>query len=115
MNVPTSLNNLKTKVDDLDADKLRIVLIDLSDAVDFNVVNKTKFNTLKTKLNSLEKEIPDATALIHIIQYNKVKQDLGKKIGDFNKKISNTSGLVTTTVLNTKISEVENKIPNHDK
>ena len=24
-------------------------------------------------------------------------------------------GLVTTTVLNTKISEVENKIPNHDK
>ena len=24
-------------------------------------------------------------------------------------------GLVTTTVLNTKISEVENKIPSHDK
>ena len=24
-------------------------------------------------------------------------------------------GLVTTPVLNTKISEVENKIPNHDK
>ena len=27
----------------------------------------------------------------------------------------NTSGLVTITVLNTKISEVKNKIPNHDK
>ena len=26
-----------------------------------------------------------------------------------------TSGLVTATVLNTKISEVENKVPNHDK
>ena len=26
-----------------------------------------------------------------------------------------TSSLVTTTALNTKISEVENKIPNHDK
>ena len=25
----------------------------------------------------------------------------------------NTSGLVTITVLNTKISEVKNKIPNH--
>ena len=25
------------------------------------------------------------------------------------------SGLVTTTVLNTKISEVENKIPNYEK
>ena len=31
------------------------------------------------------------------------------------KKIPNTSGLVTATVLSTKISEVENKIPNHDK
>ena len=31
------------------------------------------------------------------------------------KKRPDTSGLVTTTVLNTKISEVENKIPNHDK
>ena len=31
------------------------------------------------------------------------------------KKIPDTSGLVTTTVLNTKISEVENKTPNHDK
>ena len=28
------------------------------------------------------------------------------------KKIPDTSGLVTTTVLNTKINEVENKIPN---
>ena len=27
----------------------------------------------------------------------------------------NTSGLETITVLNTKISEVKNKIPNHDK
>ena len=26
-----------------------------------------------------------------------------------------TTGLVTTTVLNTKIIEVEKKIPNHDK
>ena len=31
------------------------------------------------------------------------------------KNIPDPSGLVTTTVLNTKISEVENKIPNHDK
>ena len=39
---------------------------------------------------------------------------LNTKITDVEKKIPNTSGLVTTTVLNTKISEVENKIPNHD-
>ena len=31
------------------------------------------------------------------------------------KKIPDTSGLVTETVLNTKISEAGNKIPNHDK
>ena len=39
---------------------------------------------------------------------------LNTKINDVEKKIPNTSGLVTTTVLNTKISEVENKIPNYD-
>ena len=31
------------------------------------------------------------------------------------KKIPDTSGLVTTTVFNTKISEVENKIPDNSK
>ena len=33
-------------------------------------------------------------------------------MGDFDNKIPDVSGLVTTTVLNTEISEVENKIPN---
>ena len=37
---------------------------------------------------------------------------LEKKIGDADKKIPDTSGLVTTSVLNTKIGELENKIPN---
>ena len=32
-----------------------------------------------------------------------------------DNKMPNLSGLVSTTVLNTKISWVENKIPNHDK
>ena len=43
VNVPTSLNNLKTKVDDLDVCKLKTVPIDLkklSDAVD-NIVKNT--------------------------------------------------------------------------
>ena len=35
---------------------------------------------LNTIVNSLGKEIPDATFLIHINQYNKNKQSLGKKI-----------------------------------
>ena len=59
MNVPVSLNNLKTKVDDLDVGNLKTVSIDLqklSDVVDNNVVKNTKSNTLKTKVNSLEKK-----------------------------------------------------------
>ena len=34
VNVPTSLNNLKTKVDDLDVGKLRTVPVELSGVVD---------------------------------------------------------------------------------
>ena len=56
---------------------------------------------LETKVNSLEKKIPDATTLIHINQYNTDKQNLDKKIGDVDKKIPDTNGLVTTAVLST--------------
>ena len=48
-NVPNSLNNLKTTVDDLDVSKLKTVPVDLeqlSDVVDNEVVQNTKFNTL---------------------------------------------------------------------
>ena len=57
VNVPTSLNNLKTKVDDLDVGKLKTVPLDLkklSGVVANEVVKNTKFNILKTKVNSLE-------------------------------------------------------------
>ena len=73
MNVPTNLNNLKPKVDDLEIGKLKTVQVDLkklSDKVDNEVVKNTRFNTLKTKVNSLKKNISDATTLIHIHQYN---------------------------------------------
>ena len=89
VNVPTSLNNLKTKVDDLDVGKLKTVPVNLkklSDVVDNEVVKNTKFNTLKTKVNSLEKKIPDATTLIHINQYNTDKQNLEKKMEMLVKK-----------------------------
>ena len=52
VNVPTSLKNLKTKVDDLGVDKLKTVPVDLkiqSDVVENEVVKNTKFNTLKDK------------------------------------------------------------------
>ena len=51
MHIPTSLNNLKLKVDDLDVSKLKTVPIDLkklSNVVDNGVVRNAEFNTLKT-------------------------------------------------------------------
>ena len=57
----------KKKEDELDVGKLKTVpayLKKLSDVVDNEIVENTKFNKRKTKLNSLEEKIPDATNLI---------------------------------------------------
>ena len=73
INISTSLNNLKRKVDGLDVAKLKTVPVDLkklSDVVDNEVVKNTIFNTLKTNVNNLERKIADAITLIHIIQHN---------------------------------------------
>ena len=88
VNVPIKLNNIKTKVYDLDAGKLKIVplgLKKLSGVVDNEVIKITKFNSLK--VNNLENKISDATVLIHINQYSTDKQNEEKKIGDADKKI----------------------------
>ena len=60
VNVPTSLNILKTKVDDLDASKLRTFTVDLknlSDVFDTEVVKNTKLNIFQTKVNNLDMKI----------------------------------------------------------
>ena len=36
---------------------------------------------MKTKVNKLDKKIPDATTLIHINQYNTDKQNVENKLG----------------------------------
>ena len=84
--VVPSLNKLKTKLDYLDVFKLKTVHVDLeklSEVVHNEVVKTKKLNTLKTKVNNLDKKIPDATTLIHVNQYkqnNIDKQNLDKKI-----------------------------------
>ena len=58
VNVPTALNYLKTTVDNLNDGKLKTVpmnLKKLSDVVSKEVVKDTKFNTLNTTENNLEK------------------------------------------------------------
>ena len=56
----------------------------------------------------LIKKITDKSGLVSITVLN-------TKISEVENEIRNSSSLVTTTVLNTKIGEVENKIPNHVK
>ena len=67
------MNNLYTKVNDLDIVNLRTVAVNLkklSDVVDNEAVQYSKFNTLNTKVNGLEKKIYDATSIVYINQYN---------------------------------------------
>ena len=71
--------------------------------------NLTQSNTLKTKVNNLEKQTPDPTTLIEINQYNIRKQNLEKKIGDVDKKILDASSLMTTTFLIGKLGKLRTK------
>ena len=54
----------------------------------------------------LIKILPDQSTLVSITVLN-------VKISEVENKILNTSSLVTTTVLNTKITKAENKIPDN--
>lgn len=58
----------------------------VSNIGDNEVLKKTKFNTLKTKLNKIDYKTPDATTLIQINQHNTDKQCLEKKLGILIKK-----------------------------
>ena len=97
VNIPTSLKNLKAKVDDLDVGKLKTVHADLkklSNVVHNEVVKIKTFGTLKTKASSLEKTILDVTTLIHKNQYSKDKQNLEKKMEILIKKIRDNNGFM---------------------
>ena len=68
---------------------MKTVPIDLkkfSGVVNKEVVKNTKFSKLNTKVNKLERKVPDTTTLIHINQYNTDKQTLEKNIGDVDQK-----------------------------
>ena len=65
VNIPRSLDNLKTKVNDLDVDKMKIVPVDLkklSVVVSKEVVKKTVYNKLNTEVNNLRKKF-----LMHLL------------------------------------------------
>ena len=61
--MPNNLNNIKTKVDKLDIDKLAPVPADLSklsNVINNKVVKKTEYDT---KIKNIEDKIPDTSSL----------------------------------------------------
>ena len=92
----SNLDNLKTKVDKLDIDKLKPLPDDvskLSNVVANEVIKKTDYNN---KITEIEGKIPDISNLATKTALTIVEN-----------KVPNISGLVTKT----KLSAVENKIP----
>ena len=63
------------------------------------VVKKTEFNTLKTKVDAI-----DTNDYVLKTKYD-------SKIGNLKLKIPDISGLVQSSTLNSKLNELENKIP----
>lgn len=61
--------------------------------------------------NNLGNKIPHKSILVLINEYNTEKHNFREKFEDIDKKIPEVSSLVATTVLNTKIGEVGDKIP----
>ena len=142
----TNLASLKTEVDEQDVDKLVSVPVDLSklsDAVKNDVVKKAVYDKLVAKVNNidtsdfvlktkyqtdkteLEKKIPDVSNLVKKAKLT----ELENKIPDVSSlatktaltavenKIPSVSSLVKKTDYDTKISELEKKLTdhNHDK
>ena len=139
----TNLANLKTEVDKLDIDKLAPVPVDLSklsDVVKNDMVQKIVYDKLVTKVNNIDTndfvlktkyntektelkiKIPNVTDFV-----KKVKlAELENKIPDVSNlatknaltavenKIPSVSYLVNKTDYNTKVTENENKLNNHN-
>ena len=100
INVKVDLSNLKTKVDKLDIDKLVNVPTDLSklsNVVNNEVVKKTEYDKLVTKVNNID---TGTGKFILKSDYDAYKLELEKKIPD-------TSNLATKAAL----TAIENKIP----
>ena len=137
------LANLETEVDKLDIDKLAPVPVDLSklnDLVKNDVFNKTVYDKLFAKVNNidtsdfvlktkyktdkteLEKKIPNVNDFVK----EEKLTELENKIPDISNlatkpalttvehKRPDVSNLVKKTDYNTKVTEIENKLNNHN-
>ena len=89
----TNLARLKSEVDKIDTDKLKTVpdvLAKLSNAVKSDIVKKTDYNTLKTKVDAT-----DVSKYVSRTKYEKDGSDFEDKITKIDKKIHDISNLAT--------------------
>ena len=103
----SDLAGLKAEVDKIDVGKLKTVPVDLSklsNVVNNDVVKKTVYDKLITKVNAT-----NTSGFVLKTQYDPDKSSLEKKINDADKKVLILSGLVEKTDYNAKISEVKAK------
>ena len=104
--------NLKTKVNNLDVDKLKAVSVDLSEL--HHVVDKDRkknvYDQLVIKVTATDTKILNRSQLVSKTHYDSDKKVLEKKIEDVDKRITDTNGLVKKADYNTKVTEIENKI-----
>ena len=129
----TNLFALKTEVDKLDIPKLGTLPTDvakLTNKVANDLVEKTDFNSLKTKFDNNETDngnletkvdnnhLTAETSInnlktkvygINLTKYVK-KSDYDTKVGNLELKIPDVSGKLNTSDSNSKVSELENKI-----
>ena len=71
------------------------------------------YNKLNTKVNDLESKFLDTPTLIQTNCSDSTV--LNAKVSEVGNKLPDGSGLVTASVLNTKTGEIMNKIPDHAK
>ena len=129
----TNLSALRTEVGKLDIPKLGALPTDvakLTNKVANDLVQKTDFNSLKTKVDNNEtdndnleikvtnNELTTKTSInnlktkvngIDLTKYVK-KSDYDTKVGNLDLKIPDVSGKLNTSDFNSKVSELENKI-----
>ena len=97
-----NLAALKTEIGQIDTDKLKSVpndLAKLTNVVKNDVVKKTEYNKLITKVNGT-----DTTNFVLITKYEKDGSDFEDKITKIDKKIPDISDLVKKTDFNAKIT-----------
>ena len=104
VNVSTDLNDLKTKVDELDVNGNELETVTIELKILGHVVSKEIFK----KINQVKKKNPDASTLIQKKQYNTDQKNLEKK-KDFENKISNISKLVMKGEYDAKTKNIEGK------